>query len=73
MVIKFMSDTRKKNFFRSWGLLFIALAMAGAAFWLSINYLTNKEGLLRDEILSEREQTIQIVVASGDFDGRRCS
>jgi len=62
-----MSNTNKKNFLKSWGLLFIALAMAGGAFWLSTNYLTNKEGLLRDEILSQREQKIDVVVAAGDL------
>jgi len=62
-----MVNSKKTNFIRSWGLLFIALAIAGAAFWLAINYLTAKEGSLREEILSQKVQKVQIIVASQDL------
>ena len=62
-----MVNSKKTNFMKSWGLLFIALAIAGAAFWLAISYLTAKEGSLREQILSEKVQKIQVVVASQDL------
>lgn len=59
-----MVNSKTTNFMKSWGLLLIALAIAGAAFWLAMSYLTAKEGSLRDEILNEKTQKVQVVVAS---------
>lgn len=57
----------KKNFLKGWGLLFIALSIAGITFWLALNYLSSKESLLRDEILNEKVQKIAVVVAANNL------
>lgn len=62
-----MSSIKRKNFIKSWGLLLVALVISGLAFWLAINYLTAKEGSLREEILSEKKQKIRVIVASIDL------
>jgi pilus assembly protein CpaB len=62
-----MKSQRKGNFIKSWGLLMVALVVSGLAFWLAINYLTAKEGSLRDEILNEITEKANIIVAASDL------
>lgn len=62
-----MNSVKKHNFIKSWGLLFVALLVSGAAFWLAVSYLTAKEGSLREEILSEKKQKVRVIVASRDL------
>ncbi|WP_426369102.1 Flp pilus assembly protein CpaB [Pseudocolwellia sp. HL-MZ7] len=67
-----MNRIKRNNFIKSWGLLIVALVISCLAFWLATNYLTAKEGSLRDKILSEKKQKIRVIVASknlmpGDF------
>lgn len=62
-----MNSLKRNKFIKSWGLLFVALLVSGLAFWLTINYLTSKEGSLREEILSEKKQKVRIIVAAKDL------
>jgi len=61
-----MSEVSRGGSVKNWGLLVIAVVIAMGAFWLSTRYLTNKEGLLREQIIGERAVTSSYVVASVD-------
>ncbi|PIP79924.1 MAG: Flp pilus assembly protein CpaB [Gammaproteobacteria bacterium CG22_combo_CG10-13_8_21_14_all_40_8] len=62
-----MVDVKPRKFGSGWGLLLIALVVSGIAFWLSIKYLSTKEGILRDQILGEKASTTAYVVAARDL------
>jgi len=62
-----MSEVKRENPVKNWGLLVIAMVIAGGAFWLATRYLTNKEGLLREQIMGERATTSSYVVAAVDI------
>lgn len=56
-----MSFQKSKS---SWLMLTIAVLVAIAAFWLSNNYLKNKEEILKSQIVQEEAETVSVVVAS---------
>ncbi|MEI8612575.1 Flp pilus assembly protein CpaB [Shewanella sp. PP-He15 brown] len=56
-----MSFQKSKS---SWLMLTIAVLVAIAAFWLSNNYLKNKEEILKNQIIQEEADTVSVVVAS---------
>lgn len=62
-----MVDVKQGSPVKGWGLLLIALVVAAGAFWLATRYLTNKEGLLREQIMGEKAVTSSFVVASRDI------
>ena len=47
----------------SWGVLCIALAAGGVAFWLSHNYLNSQEASLRERLLGSSGESRDVVVA----------
>lgn len=47
----------------SWGVLCIALAAGGVAFWLSHNYLDSQEASLRERLLGSSGESRDVVVA----------
>jgi len=62
-----MTEVKQGSPVKGWGLLLIALVIAAGAFWLATRYLTNKEGLLREQIIGEKSATSSYVVASVDL------
>ncbi len=62
-----MNEVKQGSPVKGWGLLLIALVIAAGAFWLATRYLTNKEGLLREQIIGEKAVTSSYVVASVDL------
>lgn len=54
---------KSKKGIGSWGVLCIALAAGGVAFWLSHNYLDSQEASLRERLLGSSGETRQVVVA----------
>jgi len=55
------------DFFRSWGLLLIAVFLGVLAFFFTNVYLSNKEQSLRDSILGGKAAEVDVVVATVDI------
>lgn len=55
-----------KNFFKSWGLLLVAVLVAALAFYVTQNYLANTEENIRLSYEGKSDSMVDVVVASVD-------